>query len=505
MMHKGNTVVWLVCFLTSIFGFRVQESWSADWPQFRGPGRDGVSSETGLLDTWPKGGPPKRWQVDVGVGGGSCAIVDDRLYVMGALGDPAASGRKPPRRDSLICIDVSTGKQLWATAVGEYTKKNAYSSPHPTPVVVNGKVYGASQTGRLICCDAKSGKLVWQVDTPTLMGNADHSHYGYSCSPLVKDGRVFIFSRYGKNGLPDDLQKKLLSDAERTRLEKLDPDRRARFFWRVRTSVLAFDAASGELLWRSKPLTGSVRNDLASPIIGTFHEQEMLLWPTGSQLAALRPEDGEILWQFDYTQAFGLDGVGPSHSAVTPTIVRDLVIDQLWNHKPTNRTYCVRITEKGPKLVWQTSKLVSWYHSYIAVDGMLIGIDNQGLVKGAGGNLPGTRPPAIGMLQCYDIKTGELLWHTSAFGQDVPEKKLSSQRPGYIYADGKLIIQDRRTIALVAVDRNGAQVKGSFAAPGNDTAYGIPSLVNGRLFIRQSGGLLHCYDLRTDQTLGEKQ
>ncbi len=472
---------------------------AADWPQFRGPRRDGVSRETGLPGSWPEGGPPVLWRAEIGVGGGSCAIVAERLYVLGALPDPESSERRPPRRDSLICLNIADGRRVWASPLGHYTKERTYHSPHVTPTVVDGKVYAADRTGRLICCDAESGETQWEVATAPLMGGADHSHYGYSCSPLVRDGRVFVWSRYGKGGLSPELRETLLSAEEREELRTMDPEKRERFFWRVRCSVLAFDAEKGRLLWRTRPLGGSTRNDLASPTMGKFGGRETILWPTGTQLAGVRPEDGQVLWQFDYKKAFDLDNLGPSHSNVSPLVVGDLVIDQLWNHKATNRTFCVRVEADGPQLVWQTRDIVSWYHSYVAWQGLLLGLDNQGLVKGSGAALPGTRPPEIGMLQCYDIQTGELLWHTNDFGSPVEgEKRLAASRPGYILADGKLIVQSREGVALVKVDRKGGRVIGAFDLERRSRAYALPSLADGRLYIRQTRGELVCFDLRTE-------
>jgi outer membrane protein assembly factor BamB len=472
-----------------------------DWPQYRGPNRDGVSSETGLLDKWPEGGPPVLWRVDAGVGGGSCAIVGDRLYVLGALPDPHSDERRPPRRDSLICLNATTGERLWDVPLGEYTKERTYHSPHVTPTVVDGRVYVASRKARLVCCDAGTGQVLWQVEAVPMMGDADHDHYGYSCSPLVHEGKVIIWSRYGARGFPEEQLAEMLTDAQREKLRAMDPDKRERWFWRIHASMLAFDVQTGDLAWRSPLLAGSTRSDLASPIIGELAGRQMILWATGEQLAALRPRDGGVLWQFDYKQEFALDKTGPSHAAMIPVVAGDLVVDQLWNHKPTNRTYCVRVTETGPELVWQTPNMVSWYHGYVAWNGLLLGIDNQGVYEGAGPNLPATRPEDIGMLQCYGIESGELLWHTNDYGADTDnEKRLSVSRPGYILAEGKLIVQGHNEVSLVSVGEEGARVAGSFSDLGGrgGRAYGLPALANGRLYIRRSNGSLSCYDLRKE-------
>jgi outer membrane protein assembly factor BamB len=284
----------------------------------------------------------------------------------------------------------------------------------------------------------------------------------------------------------------------------MDPDKRHRFFWKVRSSVLAFDAQTGEMLWRSKPLPSSVRNDLASPISGKFAERETLLWPTGSLLAGVDPADGAILWRFDYGSGLGLDNLGPSHTSATPVISGDLVVGRLWNHKPTNCTFVLRITAEGPRLVWRTSNMVTWYHSYIAWKGMLLGLDNQGIRKGMGANLPGTRPPEVGMLQCYDIETGKLLWSTDDFDPTQTAGRRPHTRPGYILADGKLIIQSREGLNLIAFDEHGARVVGTTKAAAGGSSYPLPSMADGRLYIRQTSGALHCFDLRRKPAQGKE-
>jgi hypothetical protein len=263
--------------------------------------------------------------------------------------------------------------------------------------------------------------------------------------------------------------------------------------------VLAFDAKTGAPLWRSKALAGSTRSDLASPVSGIFHGRKQVIWPTGEQLAAVAPEDGSVLWQFDYKQAFGLDDLGQSHSNMKPAIHGDLVIDNLWNHKPTNRTFAVRVTEDGPVLAWDTQTLASWYHPVIAWKDMLIGLDNQGIPGSTGPACKGTRPPEIGMLQCYDIQTGEMLWNTNKFDPTMPEQLLHRSRHSFIIVNDKMIIQSPRGgVAFVDIERSGSHVFGSFDTEQRGPGYSQPAFSNGQLFIRRANGPLSCYELGKD-------
>ncbi len=487
---------WILVSALAVWTCGALEACGQDWPEFRGPERNGVSQERNLAESWPEAGPPILWQAPVGVGGGSCSILGDRVYVMGALQDPGQTDRRAPRRDSLLCLQVSDGKELWRTPIDEPTKERTYHSPHVTPTVVDGKVYTASRTGKLACIDAESGEVLWKVDTRKWVGGADHSFYGYSCSPLVLDGRVYVYSRYGTEEFSPDELAGLLSAEEIEELNQLEPEKRDRFFWRKRTSILAYDARTGDRVWRSRPLIGSSRNDMASPVVGTFCGKRTIVWPTGTQLAGVDPADGKVLWQFDYARQFGLENLGPSHCEVTPVIVGDLVIDNIWNHRTTNRTYCVRIEAGGPRLVWQSPHLVSWYHSYVPWQGMLLGVDNQGVHKGQGPALPATRPAGIGILQSYDLKSGELLWHTNRIDPEMSEKRIHVSRPGYIVADGKLILQNHQGLSMLRIDRKGSELVGFAPDLGSGKAYALPALSRGKLYVRRTNGPLYCLDLR---------
>src|SRR5205809_6517090 len=113
----------------------VVRSPAADWPQFRGPNRDGVSKETGLLKAWPTGGPPLVWTfTNAGSGYSGPAIVGGRLYMAGARGDT----------EYLFALDTKTGKEFWATKIGpNFTwKGNQWNAgPSATPSVAGGTVY----------------------------------------------------------------------------------------------------------------------------------------------------------------------------------------------------------------------------------------------------------------------------------------------------------------------------------------------------------------------------
>src|SRR5258705_311339 len=124
------------------------------WPQWRGPNRDNISTETGLLPTWPKDGPKLLWNSKVvndkkGIGRGysSLSVAGGRIFTIGDRG----------KDDVVIALEESSGKELWATRID----KGQGDGPRSTPTVDGDRVYALSRQGQLACLDVASGQLRW--------------------------------------------------------------------------------------------------------------------------------------------------------------------------------------------------------------------------------------------------------------------------------------------------------------------------------------------------------
>src|SRR5262245_3620004 len=135
-----------------------------DWPQWRGPYRTGVSAEKGLLSEWPAGGPKPLWSVaDQGVGYSGPAVVGETLYVMGTRGDT----------ESLLALDVHSGKERWAVPIGPlftFPGNSWGDGPRGTPTVVDNRVYALGAQGILLAADARTGQVAWRANLPKDLG-----------------------------------------------------------------------------------------------------------------------------------------------------------------------------------------------------------------------------------------------------------------------------------------------------------------------------------------------
>ncbi|MEI6350952.1 MAG: PQQ-binding-like beta-propeller repeat protein [Verrucomicrobiota bacterium] len=151
---------------------------AADWPQWRGPNRDGISHETG----WNAQSPKVLWKLNLGTGCSSFAVVKDRVFTMGNLNNA----------DSVYCLDANTGKTFWAyTYPSARDAKMFDGGPCATPTIDGEFVYSLSRAGLLLCLKRETGAVVWSKEFQKEFG-AKPPGWGYSASPLILDGKLFV-------------------------------------------------------------------------------------------------------------------------------------------------------------------------------------------------------------------------------------------------------------------------------------------------------------------------
>jgi len=128
---------------------------AADWPQWRGPNRDGKSTETGLLGSWPKGGPRLLWKAQgLGEGYSGPAIAGDHLYLQG----------QQDGKQFVMAYDVHSGKQLWKTPTGRFFNEEDGNGPRGTLTVDGARLYAVSTDGTLVCLETATGRRVWGLN-----------------------------------------------------------------------------------------------------------------------------------------------------------------------------------------------------------------------------------------------------------------------------------------------------------------------------------------------------
>lgn len=224
---------------------------SGDWPQWRGPDRDGHSSDTGLLKHWPESGPKLVWKA-TGLGSGytSVSVVGDRLFAMGDLGDA----------NYLIAIRRTDGEILWKKKVGKSGAPGwgGFAGPRCTPTVADKRVIAVGQYGEVLCADADTGAEIWRKDYAKDFGGP-LPEWGFAGMPLI-DGDKVILMPGGKKG-----------------------------------DLVAVNKKTGKLIWRSKDLTDSIH--YSSPIVVEIGGVRQIIQLTDASVAGIRASNGRLLWR----------------------------------------------------------------------------------------------------------------------------------------------------------------------------------------------------------------
>lgn len=276
-----------------------------DWPQWRGPHRDGVSSETGLLKQWPQGGPKKVWEVEtVGVGYSSLAVVDGVIYTQGDLDGV----------EHVIALSVKDGSVIWKQTPDAQAKgyRNGQGDgPRGTPVTDGDRVYTEGGKGDVMCLDAKTGRIVWQRNLVKDFGGHVPG-WGYSESPLVLDDWLIV-TPGGKDGTVVALDKMTGKPVWRSK----DIDEPAQYcspqaatiggvrqiIQSARKNVFGLDAKTGRLLWSWSRANNGTAN-VAMPIVHDDYVYASSAYGTGGGLIHVT-RDGDD-WKVDQVH-FGKD------------------------------------------------------------------------------------------------------------------------------------------------------------------------------------------------------
>ena len=155
-----------------------------DWPQWRGPRRDGVWRETGIVDAIPKSGLKIRWRANIGRGYSGPSVADGRVFVTDQVFNP--------EMERVLCFDEATGEQLWQHSYPcDYEHMEYGNGPRATPTVDDGKVYTLGTLGVLCCLEADTGTLLWQKDLVQEY-DAHVPRWGVAAAPLVEGDVVIV-------------------------------------------------------------------------------------------------------------------------------------------------------------------------------------------------------------------------------------------------------------------------------------------------------------------------
>jgi len=237
-----------------------------DWPQWRGPARSDVSRETGLLRTWPAGGPKRVWLFEnAGSGYSGPAIAHGKFFTLGTRDGS----------EILLVLDAGTGQELWTAKLGAVLNNGWGDGPRGTPTVDGDRVYTLSGLGALSCVQVADGKILWEVAMTKDLGGRK-PNWGYTESVLV-DGDLVVCTPGGSKG-----------------------------------ALAALDKLTGKIRWQSNDFTDPAHY---SSIVPTrINNTPQYVQRTEKHVVGIAANNGKLLWQTTF----------PGRTAVIPTpIIKD--------------------------------------------------------------------------------------------------------------------------------------------------------------------------------------
>jgi outer membrane protein assembly factor BamB len=244
---------WLALSLIACCCLAAGNAQAEDWPQWRGPHRDGISADTGLLKEWPAGGPRLAWKATgLGRGYANMSVAAGRLFTMG---DKDGAGY-------VLALSPADGKILWAAKVGEAGGPDPsqwnYAGPRCTPTVSGDLVFALNEWGEMVCVTAADGKEQWRKDFRSDFGGQPPT-WGYSESPLA-DGDQVVVTPGGGQG-----------------------------------AMVALDKKTGRVLWQAKGFTDDAHYSSIVPAEIAGARQYVQL--TAASVVGIAARDGSVLWQ----------------------------------------------------------------------------------------------------------------------------------------------------------------------------------------------------------------
>lgn len=295
-----------------------------DWPQWRGPARDGSAPALAARTDWPQALKP-AWKVDVGAGHSGPVVAGGRVFQLARQGE----------QETLHALDLATGARVWQQSYPAPYRVNpaAYShgpGPKSTPAVAGGRVFTFGISGILSAFDAATGRVLWRKDFAGQYP-ATSPIYGTAQSPLVDGSRVIVHVGGSGGG-----------------------------------ALTAFDAATGAAVWSWK----GDGPGYASPVVAELGGVRQVIAQTDSLLVGVDAASGRVLWTLPFTTEY-------AQNAVTPLVAGGLVVYSGLDHP----LIALRVTQRGGTWsatpAWENADVAAYMSSPVAAGGRICGLSHR--------------------------------------------------------------------------------------------------------------------------------
>jgi outer membrane protein assembly factor BamB len=296
-----------------------------DWPQWQGPDRTGLSTETGLLKQWPAAGPPLAWSIpNLGKGYGSVAILGDRIYVQGTEG----------ANSMVFCLNRADGKTIWKRALGKSLEQERGGGPRGTPTVETERLYSLTENGDLACLKTADGSVVWALNILKEF-SGPNAEWLLSESPLI-DGNNLIVTPGGN-----------------------------------KAGIVALDKATGKTVWATIELSDPAA--YSSCIVADIQGVRTIMTMTAKAGVGVRAKDGKLMWRYEKV-------ANDTANVATPVYLNDKVF-----YTSAYGTGCALLKLKAvdgivhAEEVYFSRDMMNHHGGVVLVNGYLYGFSNATL------------------------------------------------------------------------------------------------------------------------------
>ena len=316
-----RTKNWLSFLLVFLSASVLSAQSGFDWPQFRGVNRDGISNESGLLQSWPAEGPKVLWKVSVGDGYSSISVSNGRLYTMFSDGDS----------EVVAAFDATSGKEVWRYKLDSNFVNDQGNGPRSTPTLDGDILYALSGQGMLAALNVKDGSKVWDHNLQKDL-NGKVPIWGVATSPLVEKDTLLVLVGGGENN-----------------------------------ALVCFNKKTGDVIWKSQ----SDEPGYSSPIAVTIGGVRQIIAFSGTALFSFSPTDGKMYWRYPWKTDWFVN-------AATPILVSN---DKIFISTAYDRGCALlQVTNAGGNVavqeVWLSKGMKNHFNSSILYKDHLYGFDN---------------------------------------------------------------------------------------------------------------------------------
>jgi outer membrane protein assembly factor BamB len=424
------------------FIITAQAAFAADWPQWRGPNRDGRSEETGLIRNWNAQRPTLEWMVEgMGRGYASLSAVGGRLYTTGNFKDG----------QGVVAIDAASGSVVWRRPVTEAVPQHQREGARGTPTIDGDRLYVVTSDGEIVCLKTQDGSILWKRDFRGDWQGRMMSGWGFSESPLVDGDRVLCTP-----GGPA-------------------------------ATIVALNKMTGDEIWRSAPPAppgndpapaggrrrrggGSGAAAYSSIVISNGAGVKQYVQLIGSGVIGVRAEDGKFLWNYNRV-------ANGTANIPTPIVTGDYVFTSTGYQ---TGAALLKLSPDGDGVKAEEVYFLD-AGTFQNHHGQMILVD---------GYVYAGHQHNKGLPICIELATGKVMWGGRIQGA-------GSGSAAITYADGQIIFRYQDgTVALVEATPAEYRLNGTLHPEyQEDTSWSHPVVVDGKLYLREQDKLM-CYNLR---------